>query len=149
MKFTIFPAGWNPYLQAALRIMAGLLFVEHGSGKLLNFPVLPDIAGLPHGMLVFTGSMELVGGALLALGFLTRPVAFALSGFMAAAYFLAHAPMGFFPINNHGELAVLYCFVFLYFAGIGSPVWSIDALISPRDAGFAPGGRFAQRGAGQ
>jgi putative oxidoreductase len=149
MKFTIFPAGLSPYLQAILRIMTGLLFVEHGAGKLLGFPALTGLDQLPHGMLVFTGSMELVGGALFVLGFLTRPAAFILSGFMAAAYFLAHAPMGFFPINNHGELAVLYCFVFLYFAVTGAQVWSIDALISRGDAGHAARGGFAQRGAGQ
>jgi len=106
--------------------MTGLLFFEHGSGKLLHFPVIPGIDQTPHGMLIFTGAMELIGGALMVVGFLTRPVAFILSGFMAAAYFMAHFPMGFFPVNNHGELAILYCFVFLYFAAAGSSVWALD-----------------------
>jgi putative oxidoreductase len=149
MKFTIFPAAWSLYLQAILRIMPGLLFVEHGAGKLLGFPALAGLDQLPHGLLVFTGSMELFGGALFVLGFLTRPAAFILSGFMAAAYFMAHAPMGFFPINNHGELAVLYCFVFLYFAVTGAPVWSVDALLSPRKGESSRQGGLVQRGAGQ
>jgi putative oxidoreductase len=125
VKFAIFPEAWAPYLQAILRIMTGLLFLEHGTGKILGFPAL-SVGGLPHGMLLFTGSIELIGGALFVIGFLTRPVAFILSGFMAVAYFMAHFPMGFFPVNNHGELAVLYCFVFLYFAAAGPSVWAVD-----------------------
>jgi putative oxidoreductase len=81
---------------------------------------------MPHGLLLFTGAVELIGGALIVVGFLTRPAAFILSGFMAAAYFMAHFPQGFFPVNNHGELAILYCFVFLYFAAAGSSVWALD-----------------------
>lgn len=127
MNFTIIPAAWTPYLLAVLRIMTGLLFLEHGSGKLLNFPVLPGIADMmPHGLLLFTGTMELVGGALMVIGFLTRPVAFILSGFMAVGYFMAHLPQGFFPVNNHGEMAVLFCFVFLYFAAAGPSIWAVD-----------------------
>lgn len=127
MNFTIIPAAWAPYLLAVLRIVTGLLFLEHGTGKLLNFPVLPGIGQMmPHGMLLFTGGMELVGGVLIVIGFLTRPVAFILSGYMAAAYFMAHAPQGFFPVNNHGELAILFCFIFLYFAAAGPSVWAVD-----------------------
>ena len=77
-------------------------------------------------MLYFTGLMELIGGALITIGFLTRPVAFVLSGYMAFADFLAHAPRGFFPALNMGELAVLYCFVFLYLAAAGPGPWAID-----------------------
>ena len=127
MIITIIPAAWTPYLQAILRIMTGLLFFEHGTGKILGFPAMPGAEHMmPHGMLLFTGAMELIGGALFVVGFLTRPVAFVLSGFMAAAYFMAHFPAGFFPVLNHGELAILFCFVFLYFAAAGSSVWAID-----------------------
>jgi len=123
MNFTLIPAAWTPYLQALLRIMTGLLLLEHGTGKLLNFPVIPGIEQmLGHTLLLVTGSIELVGGALIVVGFLTRPAAFILAGFMAAAYFMAHFPMGFFPVLNQGEPAILYCFVFLYFAS----VWAID-----------------------
>ena len=86
------PAAWAPCLQSVLRIVAGLLFLEHGTGKLLGFPILPGLDQMPHGMLLFTGVMELVGGVLIVVGLLTRPVAFVLSGFMAAAYFMAHFP---------------------------------------------------------
>ena len=77
-------------------------------------------------MLYFTGLVELIGGLLITVGFLTRPAAFVLSGFMAAAYFMAHAPQGFYPVVNHGELAALYCFVFLYFAAAGAGPLSVD-----------------------
>jgi len=134
MKFTVLPESWSPSLLSVLRIMAGLAFLEHGTGKLLNFPVLPGIADMmPHGLLVFTGAMELVGGALIVVGFLTRPAAFVLAGFMAAAYFMAHFPMGFFPANNHGEAALLYCFVFLYIAAAGAGPWSVDSAASGRE----------------
>jgi putative oxidoreductase len=127
MNFTLIPTAWTPYLQALLRIMTGLLLLEHGTGKLLNFPVIPDIEQmLGHTLLLVTGSIELIGGALIVVGFLTRPAAFILAGFMAAAYFMAHFPMGFFPVNNHGELAILYCFVFLYLAAAGPSVWAVD-----------------------
>ncbi|MGD0564734.1 MAG: DoxX family protein [Roseiarcus sp.] len=127
MNITIIPTSWAPYFQAILRIMGGLLVLEHGTGKLLSFPVIPGIEQMmPHGLLLFTGAVELIGGALIVVGFLTRPAAFILSGFMAAAYFMAHFPQGFFPVNNHGELAILYCFVFLYFAAAGSSVWAVD-----------------------
>ena len=127
MNITIIPTSWAPYFQAILRIMGGLLVLEHGTGKLLSFPVIPGIEQMmPHGLLLFTGAVELIGGALIVVGFLTRPAAFILSGFMAAAYFMAHFPQGFFPVNNHGELAILYCFVFLYFAAAGSSVWALD-----------------------
>ncbi len=126
MNFTILPARWAPYLQSVLRIMAGLLFLEHGAGKLLGFPVLPGIDQMPHGLLLFTGVLELVGGVLIVVGFLTRPAAFVLSGFMAVAYFMAHFPTSFFPAINQGEPAVLFCFVFLYLAAAGPGAWAID-----------------------
>lgn len=127
MNLSILPATWSPYLQSVLRIVAGLLFLEHGTGKLLGFPALTGLDQMPHGLLLFTGAIELVGGALIVVGFLTRPTAFILSGFMAAAYFMAHFPRGFFPALNGGDAAILFCFVFLYLAAAGGGAWSIDA----------------------
>ena len=98
-------AVWTPRILGILRIVTGLLFLEHGTAKLL----------------------ELVGGLLLIVGLFTRPTGFVLSGFMAVAYFMAHAPKGFLPILNQGELAVIYCFLFLYFAVAGAGAFSIDA----------------------
>lgn len=126
MNFSIIPASWTPSLQAALRIMTGLLFMEHGTGKLLQFPALPGIDQMPAPMLYATGLLELVGGALIVVGLFTRPVAFVLAGFMAVAYFMAHAPSGFFPVLNHGELAIMYCFAFLFLAVAGPGRWSVD-----------------------
>ena len=126
-SFTVLPRSLAPALQSVLRIVAGLLFMEHGTGKLLGFPHgLPFIDKMPEGLLYFTGTLELVGGALIVLGLFTRPVAFVLAGFMAAAYFMAHFPMSFFPAINMGEPAVLYCFVFLYLAAAGGGPWAID-----------------------
>ena len=126
-KVTILPQSWAPALHSVLRIVAGLLFLEHGTGKLIGFPAgLPFIDKMPSGLLHFTGTMELVGGALIVLGLFTRPVAFVLSGFMAVAYFMAHFPMSFFPAINFGEPAVLFCFIFLYLAAAGPGPWSLD-----------------------
>jgi len=126
-KATVLPRSWAPALHSVLRIVAGLLFLEHGTGKLLGFPGgLPFIDKMPAGLLYFTGTIELVGGILIVLGLFTRPTAFVLSGFMAVAYFMAHFPMSFFPAINYGEPAVLFCFVFLYFAAAGPGPWSID-----------------------
>ena len=126
-KIAILPQSWAPALHSVLRIVAGLLFLEHGTGKLIGFPAgLPFIDKMPAGLLYFTGTMELVGGALIVLGLFTRPVAFVLSGFMAVAYFMAHFPMSFFPAINYGEPAVLFCFVFLYLAAAGPGPWSLD-----------------------
>src|SRR5271170_6649347 len=116
-----------PHARSLLRIAAGLAFLEHGTGKLLGFPAaLPFIDKMPTGLLYFTGTMELVGGLLITIGLFTRPVAFILSGFMAAAYFMAHFPMSFFPAINFGEPAVLYCFIFLFLAAAGPGRWAID-----------------------
>jgi putative oxidoreductase len=102
------------------RIVVGLLFLEHGTAKLLHFPVVPTFASgsLPP-LLLASGVIELVGGALVALGFFSRIAAFVCSGQMAVAYFMAHFPAGIFPILNGGELAIVYCFVFLYLAAAG------------------------------
>jgi putative oxidoreductase len=122
----VIPARFAPYLLSVLRIAAGLLFLEHGTGKLLGFPAgLPFIDKMPTGLLYFTGTMELVGGLLIMIGLFTRPVAFILSGFMAVAYFLVHFPQSFFPAKNFGEPAVLFCFVFLCFAAVGSGPWAV------------------------
>jgi putative oxidoreductase len=116
-----------PALLSVLRIMTGLLFLELGNGMLLGFPAgLPFIDKMPSGLLYFTGTMELVGGLLITIGLFTRPVAFILSGFMAAAYFMAHFPTSFFPAINMGEPAVLYCFIFLFLAAAGPGRWAID-----------------------
>jgi len=126
MNLSILPVSWTPSLQAALRIMTGLLFMEHGTGKLLQFPALPGLDQMPAPMLYATGLLELVGGALIVIGLFTRPVAFVLAGFMAVAYFMAHAPSGFFPVLNHGELAIMYCFAFLFLAVAGPGRWAVD-----------------------
>ena len=119
----------SPYLLSVLRVMSGLLFLEHGTSKLLGYP--------PSGMswtfvynspMSWSGIIELVGGILLTLGLFTRFSAFILSGEMAFAYFMVHAHNSFFPLVNKGELAVLYCFVFLYLAAAGGGPWSIDRL---------------------
>ena len=126
-RVTILPRSLAPALLSVLRIVTGLVFMEHGTGKLLGFPPgLPFIDKMPAGLLYFTGTMELVGGLLITLGLFTRPAAFVLSGFMAVAYFMAHFPRSFFPAINFGEPAVLYCFVFLYLAAAGPGPWSID-----------------------
>ena len=126
-QLAVIPQSFAPALQSVLRIMAGLAFLEHGTGKLLGFPHgLPFIDKMPTGLLYFTGAIELVGGVLIVLGLFTRPVAFVLSGFMAVGYFMAHFPMSFFPAINMGEAALLYCFVFLYLAAAGPGPWSID-----------------------
>ena len=126
MNLSFLPVSWTPSLQAALRIMTGLLFMEHGTGKLLQFPALPGLDQMPAPMLYATGLLELVGGALIVIGLFTRPVAFVLAGFMAVAYFMAHAPSGFFPVLNHGELAIMFCFAFLFLAVAGPGRWAVD-----------------------
>ena len=115
-----------PEMLSVLRILTGLLLLEHGTGKLLGFPAgLPFIDQMPAGLLHVTGTFELIGGLLITIGLFTRPVAFILSGFMAAAYFMVHFPQSFFPAKNFGEPAVLFCFVFLYLATVGSGPWAV------------------------
>jgi putative oxidoreductase len=126
---------WQPQMLAVLRIMTGLLFLEHGTQKLFAFP--PNPAGPPPALMTLPGIqgvIELVGGIMIILGLFTRPVAFILAGDMAVAYFYAHAPRGFFPISmggNGGELAIVYCFVFLYLMVAGAGAWSVDATREP------------------
>jgi putative oxidoreductase len=111
-----------------LRIMTGLLLLQHGTTKYLSIPVGPMNNASPFTMSGAAGILELIGGALIVLGLFTRPVAFILSGMLAVAYFYAHAPQGFFPILNRGELAALYSFVFLFLAAAGGGAWSLDRL---------------------
>jgi putative oxidoreductase len=130
------PATLSPHLLSLLRVMSGLLFLEHGTSKVLNFPPSPHPAHFElFTMPGFSGALELVGGILLVLGLFTRVTAFILSGEMAVAYFMVHAPKSFYPIaggGNGGELAVLYCFVFLYLAAAGAGPWSLDGVIRRR-----------------
>ena len=129
MSLSHWVSAWSPQILSILRIAAALLFMQHGTMKLLDYPPTGDHADLELMSLVGVGGiLELFGGALLLVGLFTRPVAFILSGFMAVAYFMAHAPRGFFPILNNGELAALYCFVFFYLAFAGGGAWSLDAL---------------------
>jgi putative oxidoreductase len=125
---------YSSQLLSVLRIMAGLLLLQHGTAKYLNFPVGPMNNASPMTMSGVAGLIELIGGALIVLGLFTRPAAFIISGMTAVAYFYAHAPAGFFPILNRGELAALYCFVFLYLAAAGGGAWSIDRLWRGADA---------------
>ena len=126
----------RPYtseLLSVLRIMSGLLLLQHGTGKYLSIPVGPMNNASPMTMGGAAGIIELIGGPLIILGLFTRPTAFILSGMTAVAYFYAHAPRGFFPILNGGELAVLYSFVFLYLAAAGGGAWSLDRSIRGTD----------------
>ena len=126
-------ARWSSHLLTLLRIMVGLLFLEHGTAKLFGFPsgAIPEPIAL-FSLIGLSAILEFVGGLLLAVGLFTRATAFVLSGEMAVAYFIAHAPQGFFPILNHGEPAIIYCFVFLYLAAAGGGAWSVDAVRSRR-----------------
>jgi putative oxidoreductase len=117
---------YSPQLYAILRIVVGLLFAMHGSQKLFGVPGSNPPVEMAS-MMGFAGIVELVAGILIAIGLFTSIAAFIASGEMAVAYFMAHAPKGSLPILNQGELAVLFCFVFLYFAAQGSGIWSVDA----------------------
>ena len=117
---------YRAYIYALLRIVAGLLFAQHGAQKL--FGALGEKPADLMSQMGLAGVLEFVGGLMIALGLFTSPVAFIVSGQMAVAYFQVHVPRGFWPIVNGGELAALYCFVFLYFAAAGSGKWSIDAI---------------------
>jgi putative oxidoreductase len=119
---------FSPQLLSILRIVSALIFMAHGTAKLLGFPATEMFAEPPAAFTMpwIAGVLELVGGALLAVGLFTRPVAFVLSGEMAVAYWMAHAPRSFYPVQNEGDAAILYCFVFLYIAAAGGGPWSLD-----------------------
>jgi putative oxidoreductase len=124
---------WAPRILSLLRIIAALLFMEHGLMKLFHFPApQPGVSGPLPPMLLVAAWLEIVGGALLVLGLFTRPVAFILSGQMAFAYFIAHFPKGFWPALNGGEAAILFSFVFLYLVFAGPGEWSLDAQVRKR-----------------
>jgi putative oxidoreductase len=126
---------WAPYLLSVLRIIAAFLFIQFGTAKVFGFPapIMPGGGTAPVGSLAWVaGSLETYGGLLLLLGLFTRPVAFLLSGEMAFAYFIGHAPNGFWPVLNQGHPAVQFCFLFLYFSAAGAGPWSLDAV---RDRG--------------
>jgi len=118
---------WSERMLSVLRIIVGLLFVEHGLSKLVGFPHVAMFDSLQlFSLLGLAGVIELVGGALLTVGLFTRITAFIMSGEMAFAYFMVHAPKSFFPALNGGELAIVFCFLLLYFAAAGSGAWSVD-----------------------
>jgi putative oxidoreductase len=117
-------ASWQSEARSVLRIVTGLLFLQHGTQKILSFPTAPAFP--LETIHVTAGWIELIGGILFILGLFTRPVAFILCGFAAVAYWMVHGPQDFFPILNQGELAALYCFVFLYFVAAGAGTWSLD-----------------------
>lgn len=122
-------APWQPQVLSVLRFMAGLEILQHGMAKILHFPTVPQFANVAVGSLSWVGGViELIGGILIVIGLFTRPAAFILCGFTAVAYFMVHAGKSFYPILNGGELAVLYCFVFLYIFAAGPGPWSVDAM---------------------
>lgn len=124
---------WAPRLLSLMRIVLAFTFMAHGCQKLFNFPPSDHPASPLLSFAGIGGIIEFFGGVLLLLGLFTRPVAFLLSGTMAVAYFMFHAPGGFLPIVNKGELAVVYCWVFLYLAAAGGGPWSLDALIRSKE----------------
>jgi putative oxidoreductase len=124
-----FYARWSPRLLSILRIVTAFVFMTHGSQKLFGIPAPPHAQLQLFSLLGVAAVLEFFGGLLLLIGLFTRPVAFILSGLMAAAYFMVHAPMGLWPLLNKGELGVLYCFLFLYLAVAGGGSWSLDKLL--------------------
>jgi putative oxidoreductase len=118
---------WAPQVLSITRIVSGLIFLAHGTAKLLGFPA-SDMNPPAFSMGWNAGVIELVAGVLITVGLFTRPAAFIASGTMAFAYFLAHAPQNFFPVLNGGDAAILYCFLFLYFVFSGPGPWSVDAM---------------------
>ncbi len=132
---------WAPQLLSVLRIVVAFLYFQVGSAKWFAFPaaIMPGGGTAPVGSLVwFAGVIEVVGGTLFLLGLFTRPVAFILSGEMAFAYFIGHAPNGFWPVLNQGAPAVFYCFTFLYFSAAGAGPWSLDTLLARRRTSPVP-----------
>ena len=124
---------YAPYVLSLLRIIAGFLFLQHGTQKLFGYPMPPPGGKPPIASLYGVGGLlEFIGGILILIGLLTRPVAFLLSGEMAVAYFMVHAPQGFWPTRNQGEAAVFYCFLFLFLTFAGPGPWSLDALLGLR-----------------
>ena len=123
---TIIPAKYAPHIQAVLRIVVGLVFLQHGLSKLIDFPHMQGLDQMPVALKWSAGTIETLGGLALLVGFQVRLAAFVLSGLAAVAYFMVHAPMGFFPALNYGEPAVLLCFACLYLSTAGSGAFSLD-----------------------
>jgi putative oxidoreductase len=128
---------WQPRILSVLRFITGFLFLWHGSQKLFGFPpprpLPPGTEPPSFAFLVFSGGLEFVGGLLILIGLFTRWTAFVLCGMMAVAYWIAHGTKSFLPLQNGGELAVLYCFVFLYLFFAGGGEWSLDNLLKKKD----------------
>ena len=141
---------YAPWMLGVLRIMTGLLFLEHGTQKFLYFPAGPAAgSGWAFAQAgAYAGVIELVTGALIACGLFTRSAAFLASGTMAAAFFIGHAPQGIWPVNNMGDAAILYCFVFLYFVVAGPGAWSVDAKRGAKEDATMPIGRSPIRSEG-
>ncbi|CAN5595933.1 DoxX family protein [soil metagenome] len=127
--------GWSSRILSILRFITGFLFMWHGMQKLFNFPPSESAGGaaVPAFIIYGAGSLELFGGIFIMLGLFTRPVAFVLSGLMAVAYFMGHGFNAFLPITNQGELAVTYCFIFLYLCFAGGGAWSLDNVLRKKD----------------
>jgi putative oxidoreductase len=121
-----FRAEWTPRVLSILRIVAGLLFLQHGLTKYFGWPGAQPPTFQVFALVGLAGAIEIIGSLMLIAGFFTRIAAFIMSGEMAFAYFMSHLPRNFFPINNGGSLAVLYCFVFLYLVFAGPGPWSLD-----------------------
>lgn len=119
-------SAYQPQVLAVLRIMTALLFIEHGTQKFFDFPAAAQPFGNLMNLTGLAGLLEIGGGLLVLVGLFTRPVAFVLCGFMAVAYFMAHAPQSFFPVNNRGDAAILFCFVFLYLTAAGPGAFALD-----------------------
>ena len=127
---------WTPRILSVMRIIMGFLFLQHGTAKLLGFPHVTMFDNLQLASLIgVAGILELVGGSMILVGLFTRPVAFILSGEMAVAYFMVHAQHGWVPMLNQGELAVIYCFVFLYLSVAGGGVYGLDAMMRGKAKG--------------
>lgn len=123
---------WSPQLLSVLRIIVAFLFMQHGAQKIFGVPGAGDHKVELASLMGLAGCLELFGGGLILLGLFTRPIAFLLAGEMAFAYFMAHAPQGFWPALNQGEAAVFYCFAFLYLSAAGGGPWSLDRALRNR-----------------
>ncbi len=126
---------WSPVVLSIVRIVVALLFMQHGAQKLFGFPAPQNSPFDLFSLYGVAGVLEFFGGAILLLGLFTRQIAFLLCGEMAFAYFMAHFPKGFWPLNNRGELSVLFCFIFLYFVFAGGGPWGIDRLLNKKRTG--------------
>lgn len=125
-------SAYQPQLLSVLRIVTGLLFVSHGTAKVLGFPAIEGLPAPGLSLAGLSGPLELIFGLLFLIGLFTRPVAFLASGFCAVGYWMVHAGQGAFPIVNGGETIALYCFVFLYFVAAGPGPWSADVMMKRR-----------------